>query len=622
MVTKVLVSDVDPKNRELISGLLKESGCEVEAAEDSAEVFEKTREFMPDLIMVDVQMPGMDGLETLKRIKRTAGNGNAKVIAMVSRDKKAGAQEMEKAGFDGYFPKPADTAKLRELITDFLQKRKSNAGKPKILCVDDQLLNLKLLEAILEPAGYEVLSAGEGYSALVTLKNQDIDIVLLDVMMPGIDGYDVCRMIKASAETARVPVIMITSLSSREDRIKSIDAGAEDFITKPFEATEVLTRIKKLIEIKEQDAKIISLFGMLAGLAERGNRSAELMEYRRFDFLSEVDALIRGTTSGRGRGPRGMLLGTAETGWVNYDLSDPHAYRPGRRLSNGNLSFLLKGHARIFFANEGENLSGEADMAAHAMAEDGINPGNFICRAGEGLCVTAYDSRKVVNEQDTLVLKAISMQIIYMRSIFSEIQEKEKAFDYLVHTIARAAEANDEDTGTHIIRVGEYAAFLSEKMGLDPLFTERIRMQAQLHDAGKLHVPTGILRKPGPLTAEEFEVMKLHTIYGAKIIGKHGRLDMANKIANFHHEKWDGSGYPIGLKGLEIPIEARITAVADQYDALRHARIYKPALSHERACEIMTKGDGRTKPEHFDPSVLSVFIERSAVFEEMYNELK
>jgi response regulator RpfG family c-di-GMP phosphodiesterase len=467
-----------------------------------------------------------------------------------------------------------------------------------------------------------VLSANEGYAALGVLKNEEIDLVLLDVMMPGIDGYEVCRMIKSSAETARVPVIMITSLSAREDRIKSIEAGAEDFISKPFETTEVLTRVKKLIEIREQDSKIISLFGMLSGLAERGNRSAELLSYNGFDFLSEVDALIRGTTSGRGRGPRGMLLGTAETGWVNYDLSDPHAYRPGKKLSNGNLSFLLNGHARVFFANEGETLSREADSTAHALAEDGINPGNFICRAGGGLCVTAYDSRKSVNDQDALVLKAISMQIMFLRSISSEIQEKEKAFDYLVHTIARAAEANDEDTGTHIIRVGEYAALLAEKMGLDSIFTERIRMQAQLHDAGKLHVPTEILRKPGPLTAEEFEIMKLHTIYGAKIVGKHGRLEMANKIANFHHEKWDGSGYPTGLKGLNIPLEARITAIADQYDALRNARAYKPAFSHEKAYEIITKGDGRTMPGHFDPSVLSVFAAHAAAFEEIYNNLK
>lgn len=622
MITKVLVSDLDPQNRAVMENLLKQSGCEVETAGDNVEVFQKIREFMPHLIIADIQMPGMDGIETLKRIREAAGSGNTKVIAMVSGVEKTEDRENGKTDFDGYISKTADMAGLKDFMTVFLRKRKSSGGKPKILCVDDQLFNLKLLEAILEPAGYEVLYADEGYAALAILKKQEIDIVLLDIMMPGIDGYAVCRMIKASAETARVPVIMITSLSSREDRLKSINAGAEDFVTKPFETIEVLTRIRKLIEIKEQDSKLSSLFGMLAGLAIRGNRSAELMEYRGFNLLSKVDALIRGTTSGRGRGPRGMLLGTAETGWVNYDLSDPHAYRAGKIISNKNLSFLMNGHARIFFANEGEKSSGEADMTAQALAENGINPGNFICRAGGGLSVIAYDSHKTVNEQDTLVLKAISMQIMYLRFISAEIQEKVKAFDYLVHTIARAAEANDEDTGTHIIRVGEFAAFLSGKMGLDPDFTEGIRMQAQLHDAGKLHIPTAILRKPAALTSEEFEIMKLHTVYGAKIIGKHGRLDMANKIANFHHERWDGSGYPMGLKGFEIPVEARITSVADQYDALRHARIYKPALTHEKTCEIIIKGDGRTMPEHFDPSVLGVFIKCSGAFEEMYNSLK
>ena len=143
--------------------------------------------------------------------------------------------------------------------------------KPKILCVDDEPMNLELLEAILMPEGYNVITAAGGSDALVKLKHGDVDLVLLDVMMPDMDGYAVCRLIKASPETSRVPVIMITALSSKEDRIKSIEAGAGDFITKPFEKTEVLTRIKKLLEIKEQNSKLISLFGIISGLTERGN---------------------------------------------------------------------------------------------------------------------------------------------------------------------------------------------------------------------------------------------------------------------------------------------------------------------------------------------------------------
>ena len=210
---------------------------------------------------------------------------------------------------------------------------------------------------------------------------------------------------------------------------------------------------------------------------------------------------------------------------------------------------------------------------------------------------------------------------MFLRSVASEIKETEKAYDYLVYTLARVAEANDEDTGLHVIRVGEYAALLAIKMGLDPGFVEMIRMQAQLHDVGKIHIPSGILKKPGPLTSEEFEVMKSHTLYGAKIIGMHDRLMIANKIASSHHEKWDGSGYPDGLKNVDIPLEARITTIADQYDALRNARVYKPAFSHEKTCEILIKGDTRTSPKHFDPAVLKAFADNAGDFEKIYNKL-
>jgi response regulator RpfG family c-di-GMP phosphodiesterase len=493
--------------------------------------------------------------------------------------------------------------------------------RAKILCVDDEPLNLELLEAILEPQGYCVLTAKSGAEALGKLKREDIDLVLLDVMMPGMDGYEICRLIKASGDTSRVPVIMITALSSKEDRIKSIEAGAGDFITKPFEKTEVLTRIRKLLEIREQNSKIISLFGVLSGLTERGNRSAELLKSGRFNFFSEVDSIIRGTDAGKGRGQRGMLFGTKETGWVNYDKSDPESYMAGKPVPENNLLFLLDGQARFFYTSGGESLSREAAVTEKAMSAAGISAGNFICRAGAGLCVISYGFIKPVNDEDQVVLKAIVMQIMFLYSIAAEIFETERAYDYLILTLARAAEANDADTGLHVIRVGEYAALLAQKMGLDRDFVERIRMQAQLHDVGKIHIPASILKKPSALTPEEFELMKLHTVYGARIIGSNNRFVMGNKIAASHHEKWDGSGYPDGLKGEAIPLEARIAAVADQYDALRNSRVYKPAFGHKESYEIIVKGDGRTMPGHFDPAVLSVFIANAPDFELIYEKL-
>jgi HD-GYP domain-containing protein (c-di-GMP phosphodiesterase class II) len=149
-------------------------------------------------------------------------------------------------------------------------------------------------------------------------------------------------------------------------------------------------------------------------------------------------------------------------------------------------------------------------------------------------------------------------------------------------------------------------------------FISLIQLQAILHDVGKMHIAPEILKKPGPLTAEEFELMKHHPIYGAKIVGDHVRLTLAKSIAISHHERFDGGGYPYGISGEHIPIEGRILNLADQYDALRNARCYKPAFDHDKAFKIITEGDGRTMPHHFDPRVVNAFRETHGRFAEVF----
>lgn len=192
---------------------------------------------------------------------------------------------------------------------------------------------------------------------------------------------------------------------------------------------------------------------------------------------------------------------------------------------------------------------------------------------------------------------------------------------YVVFALARAAEVNDEDTGNHIMRVGDYSALLAEEMGLDSTFVEQIRFQATLHDVGKLYLNSSILKKHGPLTPEEWELMQRHTTNGARIIGEHPMLVMARDIALNHHERWNGSGYPAGLQGEQIPLSARIMCIADQYDALRNSRVYKPAIDHATSCAIITEGDGRTLPGHFDPEVLAAFTRVAHRFDEIYERL-
>ncbi|MDQ2137798.1 response regulator [Alcaligenaceae bacterium B3P038] len=307
---------------------------------------------------------------------------------------------------------------------------------PTLLVVDDEAANLQLLKHILQ-ADYQLLFAKNGERALELAREQRPDLILLDVMMPGMSGYQVCTALKADASTESIPVIFVTALTHTDDEVQAFGAGAVDFITKPVSPLIVKARVRTHLSLV------------------------------RMDELKET------------------------------------------RLE-------------------------------------------------------------------------------------------------IVHRLGLAAEYRDNETGQHVIRMSRYAQLLGRAAGMSEVAADDLLNAAPLHDIGKIGIPDSILLKPGPLSADEWAVMKTHAEIGAQIIGEHRNpmLAMARRIALNHHEKWDGSGYPYGLVGDDIPFEARIVAVCDVLDALTSRRPYKEAWPAERALEHIDAQRGK----HFEPAIVDLLM--------------
>ncbi len=348
--------------------------------------------------------------------------------------------------------------------------------KPTVLVVDDTPENLSLMSSLLKDS-YRVKVATNGERALkIAWGEEPPDLILLDIMMPVMDGYEVLSRLKADLRTQTVPVIFLTALSEMEDEERGLNLGAVDYITKPVSPPIVLARVATHLHLKTVA-----------------------------DFLRDKNAYLEAEVSRR-----------------------------------------------------------------------------------------------------TRELQAIQ--------------------DVTIFTLASLAETRDNETGNHIRRTQYYVRSLCLALREHPRFRdfltestiESLFKSAPLHDIGKVGVPDRILLKPGKLTPDEFEIMKTHTTLGRDAIQRAEDqlglevdfLRFAKEIAWSHQEKWDGSGYPQGLQGEAIPVSARLMAIADVYDALISRRVYKPAMPHEQAVQIIRDGAGR----HFDPDMVEAFVQQADDF--------
>ena len=320
--------------------------------------------------------------------------------------------------------------------------------KQCVLVVDDSPENIDLLSEILRD-DYRVRVATSGEKALkIVYSDEPPDLILLDIMMPGISGLEICRRLKANPDRRRIPIIFVTAMSSTEDERRGLEIGAVDYITKPISPPIVMARVRIHLVLYDQSREL-----------------AHMVAQRTTELLTTRQQIIR--------------------------------------------------------------------------------------------------------------------------------------------RLGRAAEFKDNETGNHVLRMSHYARLIALAHGLGEESAGIIFNTAPMHDIGKIGIPDAILLKPGKLDAAEWEVMYQHPIMGAEIIGKHDNelLETARIIALTHHEKFDGSGYPQGLTGEAIPLEGRIVAIADVFDALVSVRPYKPALPLETALQYFDEQSGR----HFDPTLLVAF---------------
>ncbi len=521
-----------------------------------------------------------------------------------------------------------------------------------ILVVDDDPLVRKVLQKQLIAFGYNVETANDGSTALDKLRVASYDLVLTDLQMPRLGGRELLEFM--SNDFPEIPKIVLTGHGTNDDIIAALKAGAYDFLYKPIDDFDLLEHsIKRAVEskkLREERARhqaLLSKINEIISMLNSGKSTEEIFSMLNLSLKKVIPF-------------EGMVLGLLnETNTFlnveNVFFSQGYYYGIVRKGDR----FLISGLSISSIFNDGADIINISDLGlyvkgnvVHDVFKDffsnGINSVLVvpltIGQQVRGLLLFVSGKRSAFMDYHITFVKSIAGQIslsVQRAELMKEIENNSRNLEKQVKerteeirktqratifALSSIADARDSETGNHLERMRNYSVLMmqlykyeEEHAEITGQFLKDIYDSSVLHDIGKVGIPDSILLKKGSLTVEEFEIMKTHTVIGydalkkaSQDLGSDSFLNMAMDIVLYHHERWDGKGYPAGLKGEDIPLSARAVSIADVYDALTSERPYKRAFSHEETIEIMKGEAGK-----FDPNLFALFLKNSNEFDKI-----
>ncbi len=474
--------------------------------------------------------------------------------------------------------------------------------QPTVLVVDDSDLLRNILREELEAEGYRVSLAPDGEKALSLARDIRPDLILLDIMLPEMDGYEVCRQIKSDQATNHIPVLILSSRNELKDKLAGFEAGADDYLTKPFFTKELVARLRTNIRTRDSiashrqagDFYLQMLFGIGSAITSP------------FKVDDEINIILRQAMVAIGT-PRGaMLLHDAEEGALEVQAVEWDG-SPGPAIGE---RFRISQKLPQLGVDDGGSTDEETATQAIRMYEDSESGTLFVPMVAKeklvgGIELGLNDSDRKVTTQQQKVLYALSSQAaIFIENARLE-REIRSMFLNIIVSMAGAVDAKDAYTHGHSLRVARIALVLGRLVELPRERMEPLLLAAILHDVGKIATPDEILKKPSKLDPEEYETMKQHPVAGGRMLSHIKALADVIPGIRHHHEHWDGSGYPESLTKEDIPLMGRIILIGDTFDAMTTDRIYRKAMPVQRALEEMKSFAGK----QFDPHLVDVMHE-------------